>query len=331
MHRLIEEKGRFCMIKHVAIIGAGMAGLSAARQLKKKGFGITIFEKSRRVGGRMATRRVNGLQFDHGAQYFTAKGPQLQAMVGEWRESGRADQWFDGAFVGTPGMPAPARAMAEGHTIISECQVTALRHARGGWSVHDANGFIKTPGNGTFSGIILAVPAPQAVTLAETAAVDLPELERVRYAPCWALMLAFSGPLSLPDDRFKPQDHAISWIARNASKPGRAREHETFIIHATPDWSREHLEWSPDAAVAELTARFQVLTGIREQPYFSAAHRWRYALVEETARAAFLWDEDKRLGACGDWCLGPRVEAAFDSGHALAELVVRTWEVDVVA
>ena len=311
-------------MKQIAIIGAGIAGLAAAQRLKNPELGITLFEKSRGLGGRMATRRFEDLQFDHGAQYFTAKGPRFSAMVMQWGENGHADEWFDGAFVGSPGMTAPARAMAKGHTIVAGCHVAAIRKEGSGWSIYDARGLVKTPGNGCFSAVILAVPAPQAAPLAASAGVDLLELAKVRYAPCGALMLAFSERLSLLDDRVKPQDDAIAWIARNASKPGRGRETETVIVHATPDWSRQHLEWSPDVAASELVARFQSLAGVHELPTFSAAHRWRYALVEETAGVAFLWEDEPRLGACGDWCLGPRVEAAFDSGEALADAILHT-------
>jgi predicted DCC family thiol-disulfide oxidoreductase YuxK len=216
-------------------------------------------------------------------------------------------------------MTAPARALGEGLPVILGSTVTELRHDDGAWSVYATDGLIQTPGNGKFSTVILAVPAPQAAPLAASAGVVLPQLEKVRYAPCWALMLAFAEPVGLRDDRHRLADDAIAWIARNGSKPGRSHETETVVVHATPDWSRPHLEWSPDAAASELIARFQSVTGISAQPYFSTAHRWRYALVEEAAGPAFLWDEDVRLGACGDWCLGPRVEAALDSGEALAK------------
>lgn len=201
-------------MKQIAVIVAGIAGLAAARILRQSGFVTTLFEKSRGLGGRMATRRVEDLQFDHGAQYFTAKGPRFSAMVRQWGENGHADEWFDGAFVGSPGIKAPARAMAEGHTIVAGGQVAAIRKEEAGWSIYDPSGLVKTPGNGSFSAVILAVPAPQAAPLAASAGVDLLELAKVRYAPCWALMLAFSERLSLLDDRVKPQDDAIAWIAR---------------------------------------------------------------------------------------------------------------------
>lgn len=318
------------MSKQIAIIGAGIAGLAAAQRLKQSGISVTVFEKSRGVGGRMSTRRIDDLQFDHGAQYFTACGDRFHALVGQWRSAGHADEWFDGAFVGLPGMTAPARAMAQGHVLVGGCQVTALRRDDIGWSIYTVDGLVETPGNGRFAAVILAVPAPQAVSLAASTGAALPGLETAYYAPCWALMLAFSQPLALCADRIRPYDDVIDWIARNGSKPGRSQEKETVVVHAGPEWSREHLECSPEAAAHAIVARFKDITGISAQPYLCAAHRWRYALVERVAGAAFLWNEGARLGACGDWCLGPRVECAFDSGEAIAHGILQTLEAHLV-
>ena len=318
------------MASRIAIIGAGMAGLAAARRLKHHDVDVTIFEKSRGVGGRMATRRVDDLRFDHGAQYFTINDKRFDAVVNEWQAAGHVQEWFEGAFVGTPGMTAPAHAMADGLSILNRCQVTGLRRDENGWALFDENGLLDTPDNGRFAAVILALPAPQAAPLAAAAGVLLSGLETVRFAPCWALMLSFSPVVELPDDQMRPQDQAISWIARNSSKPDRTRTVDTFVVHATADWSRRHLELSSEAAAKELTDQFERLTGIDAQPAFSAAHRWRYAFVEKTAGSAFLWDSSARLGACGDWCLGPRVEAAFDSGNALGAAVIHTLGADFV-
>lgn len=324
------------MADGIAIIGAGMAGLAAARALKAAGLEPTLFDKSRGLGGRMATRRVDdpalgALTFDHGAQYFTAKGPAFRAVVDDWCAAGRATAWFNGGYVGTPGMTAPARALAEGLTVVGGCPVTGLRRAADGWTVATASGAVDTPGNGGFAAVVLAVPAPQAVPLAASAGVAMPALAAVRYGPCWALMLAFDAPLGLDWNHLRREDGPIGWVARNASKPGRAGGAETLVVHAGPDWSRQHLELTPEAAEAALDPLWRAATGITAAPRFVSVHRWRYALVEETAGEACLWDADTKLGACGDWCLGPRVEAAFDSGAAMAARVIESLGVSRAA
>jgi hypothetical protein len=310
------------MTRQIAIIGAGMAGLAAAHRFRDAGHAVTLFDKSRGLGGRMATRRAGALQFDHGAQYFTARGERFRALVDGWLAGGQVGEWDIGSYVGMPGMSAPARAMAAGCTIVAGSQIASLHRDDAGWSIHDAGGPVATPGNGSFTAAILAVPAPQAIPLAASAGIGWSPMQQASYAPCWALMLAFDESLDLPSDRMRPEHAAIGWIARDSSKPGRSRETETVVVHATPDWSRANLEDGPGDVAPRLLAAFRDLSGIAAQPGFIAAHRWRYALVERTAGQPFLWDEATNLGACGDWCLGPRVEAAFESGDALAEVML---------
>jgi renalase len=306
----------------VAIIGGGIAGLAAARMLRDAGMACTIFDKSRGLGGRMATRRVDAWQFDHGAQYFTARGPRFRATVDAWRRDGHAAEWFDGAFVGTPGMTRPARAMAQGVEIVAGCQVAGLRRTGAGWSLLAADGPVATPDNGSFAAVILAVPAPQARPLAESAGVMFPALADVRYAPCWALMLGFAADPGPAQTHIRDTDGDVAWIARNSSKPGRPHGVHTFVAHAGAGWSRRNLELSADSAGRDLWAQARRLSEFSAEPVFAVAHRWRYALVENPAGDACLWDATACVGACGDWCLGPRVESAFDSGEALARNVL---------
>jgi predicted NAD/FAD-dependent oxidoreductase len=94
------------------------------------------------------------------------------------------------------------------------------------------------------------------------------------------------------------------------------------VIHASPAWTREHIKLTPDEACAALLERFAATTGIVSQPSYASAHRWLYALVEQAAGAPCLWDAYMQIGACGDWCIGPRVEAAFESGRAMADMVL---------
>ena len=310
------------MTGEIAIIGAGIAGLAAARKLRAAGHSCTLFDKSRGLGGRMATRRAGDWQFDHGAQYVTARGPRFRALVEEWRAGGQAAEWFDGAFVGLPGMSAPPRGMAEGATLVTGCAVTGLRRDSAGWTVLTAEGSADTPANGRFDAVILGLPAPQILPIVASAGLVFAELANVRYAPCWTLMLGFAAPLTLRDEYLRPEDGVIAWIARNASKPGRPPGKETVVMQATADWSRRHLEAGPEAISAVLLPHFLLASGTRAMPDFMTAHRWRYALVEQAADQPCLWDAAARIAACGDWCLGPRVEAAFDSGEAAADAVL---------
>ena len=313
-------------IRTIAVIGAGIAGLAAARRLHNAGLRVLVFEKSRGVGGRMATRREGDLRFDHGAQYFTARGPLFSAEVEAWTKAGILGHWpaslptgtGEGSFVGVPDMTAPARALADGLLIVVDRRIDGLARAEGGWRLRDATGIVSTAGIDHFDAVILAVPAPQAIALAASGGIEVPELERATYAPCWSLMLTLAHVVPNLPDAYAPEDSAIAWIARNATKPGRPALPETLVLHATPDWSCVHLEETP-AAVASLLAERLTQCLHRDPRVLTAtAHRWRFAQVERAAGVPFAWMDELRIGACGDWCLGARVEAAFDSGVALA-------------
>jgi predicted NAD/FAD-dependent oxidoreductase len=198
--------------------------------------------------------------------------------------------------------------------------VTKLRKLATGWSVETSAGPADAKDNGHYDSVIMAVPAPQAQTIFERSDVHFPALASVRYAPCWALMLALEAPLRAQQLWWRPEGGDIAWIARNGTKPQRAGE--TLVVHASPVWSRDHLELTPDEALKHLLPKVSALLRERIAPIYATAHRWRYALVEQAVGQACLWNEELRIGACGDWCLGPRVECAYDSGRALAQMVM---------
>lgn len=304
------------MVANVAVIGAGMSGIAAARTLADAGCSVRVFDKGRGIGGRLATRRVGSDTFDHGAQFFTAHGASFSACLTAWQQAGVAARWFDDRFVGLPAMGTPVRALAAGLEVTTGRTVVSLSRAGAEWRLDTKEGDIAATAS-QFDAVILAVPAPQAAALLRGTGAVLPGIERASYAPCWALMAAFETPVA-EFERVAPAGGAFAWIARNDTKPGRTSASPCYVAHASPAWSREFLELTADDAKSRLLEALAKQAGSDLPPLrHAAAHRWRYALVETPLGATHLWDAALRIGACGDWCLGGRVEAAFDSGRAL--------------
>ncbi len=322
----------------IAVIGAGMAGLSCAGALHRAGAAVTLFDKSRRVGGRLATRRVDGLLFDHGAQYATVRDPAFVTTMQAMAAAGTAAPWpaaGEGRWCGVPGMSALARHMEqEGVGILHAGRHVAFLHrdSQGGgghgWHVRHRDttetppGLVSDAGGevaGPFDRVAVALPAPQAAGLLHPHAFAA-EAARTPMAPCWAAMLAFGEATAAPD-LLRPETGPLRWIARDSSRPGRAATPECWVAHATPEWSRGHLEQPAETVLALLHTVFAAETGIAAAPRFAAVHRWRYALSEAPLGTPALWDAAAGLGVCGDWCLGARVEAAFLSGRALAGMM----------
>ncbi len=312
----MAERDPTLSARTVAIVGAGLAGLACADALAAAGLTVTLFDKGRAPGGRMATRRIGTsageASFDHGAQYFTVRNAAFRRQVLQWQEAGLAAPWssLPDAWVGTPSMAAPVRAMAKRHQVRFPVQVDTIGHNGTGWQVEGA----------AFDALAVALPAEQAASLlrsvhpafAATAAQTPAE-------PCWTVMAAFAVPLPAAD--ILREDGPIGWAARNSSKPGRTGP-EAWVVQAGPDWSRANLERRPDEIVPLLLQALAARLGeTLPEPLAANAHRWRYARSGAEGSGA-LWDPAVRLGLCGDWLLGPRVEVAWQSGTQLAAAIL---------
>ena len=310
----------------IAVIGAGMAGLACAASLAGRGERVAVFDKGRGLGGRLATRRSGPWRFDHGAQYVTAREPVFRTYLEHAAEQGHAALWVPAAdlsdrspwWVGTPGMSGLVRPLAEGLDIATGCRVEALEGGPGAWQLVLAGEAGKA---GPFDSVMLCLPAPQAAELAGPWSALACRLETVAMAPCWTAMLGFERAPHVAADVLTDRSGVLAWCARNASRPARP-DGEAWVLHASAEWSRAHLEADPDWVLDALTDAFaERLGGGLPAPVHGEAHRWRHARVTHPLEEPALWDGKARLGLAGDWCLGARVEAAWTSGRALAALV----------
>lgn len=343
------------MTLNIAIIGAGIAGITAARTLANAGHHVQVFEKSRGPGGRMSTRDSNFGTFDHGAQYFTVRDPRfslaIQAVPGTtdicrpWSanavrvldplghvfEAARASK--EAHFVAKPGMNALVRHWAEplGKAVHSNTPITRLeRGAKGLWTLH-ADGHKFTG----FDHVLLAIPSVQAANLLKASGKEaadaqwLQAMNAVDVAPCWTLMLAFPNATQ-PNLHIGPQwnaarsiHHRIAWLARESSKPGRGKV-ERWTVQASAAWSAEHINDTDARVQAKLLRAFSELTGIRAEPAHTQVHRWLYAKTITPLGVSHQYNPANGLGTCGDWHLGHRVEDAFVSGLELALAVCQS-------
>ena len=327
---------------HVAIIGAGMAGLAAARTLQSNGAQVKVFDKSRGPGGRMATRRVDKQAFDHGAQYFTVRDERFRRYVQSWIQDGHVQQW-DGTigtlepegnytekdistirYVGTPRMSSITRHMARDLDIRFKTRVHHAEFSEDQWHLADN----EQHSLGAYDALIVTTPPLQALPLLQQSSTLQQHVEKVNMLPCWAVLASFDQVLEIPFDGLFVQESPLSWISRNSSKPERP-EQESWILHASPEWSLAHLENDSNSVLDMLLSAFLTATGLADiKPMYSTAHRWRYALAEVPLKRECLWDADLKLAVSGDWCNGSRVEGAFLSGIAAAGRVAGLPDAD---
>ncbi|SHG62855.1 NAD(P)/FAD-dependent oxidoreductase [Massilia sp. CF038] len=315
---------------HIAVVGAGIAGLSCATALQHAGYRVSVFDKSRGPGGRMSTRRGDSWQCDHGARFFTADDPGFRAEVARWERAGVAAPWYpelrqidaagrvtrgDAAerFVGTPGMSAPARMLASSLALYSGQTVSAVQRDGTSWRLLGQGEALS---GCRFDALVIALPAPQAAQLLHAVAPRQGALAAsVTMAPCWALMLQYAQPQALGFDAAQLAAGALCWAARDSAKPGRSGS-ESWVLHASAAWSTAHIDADPVTVAAQLLPAFAELGAAA--PVQWQAHRWLYATPATPRAEVFDWDPKLALGLCGDWLGGVNVEAAWLSGRRLA-------------
>ena len=333
----------------IAVIGAGVAGLSCGRTLGDHGLSVEVFDKGRGPGGRASTRRSReGYAFDHGAQYFTVRDEVLRRHLEAWQQQGVAAEWtprvggvdadevdLDSSnttkrYVGVPGNDAICDHLATDLEPRYETEVVELvGDDDGGWRLR----FDGSEESAPFDAVVITAPAPQAAALLKSEAPELAaEVASVEFRPTWALMVAFDAPLSIDADALFINDGPLGWIARDTSKPGR-RGVDNWVAHATPQWSEEHLDHSAAEvrqlmmdALSSIAGRFGASL---PEPEFVRAHRWRFArAAPPLERGVLAAPEGAGLYVCGDWLAGSRIEGAFMSGIATAGRILGRIAVD---
>mgnify|MGYP002377438942 CR=1 FL=1 len=308
-----------------------MAGLSAARVMRRAGCYVEVFEQDRIIGGRLATTRLGIGTFDTGAQYLTARSTTFCKFVDEIVGSGYAARWTPrgaqgGAaatmqqwYVGTPGMSSILRPLAESVRIHNGRRVHTMERRDKGWHLW----FDDHTSAGPFHAVAVAVPAKEAQLLLGRLDTLAEPLSRVRMSPCWAVMVRLDQNLMPDQDVFSDMTETIRWVARNNAKPGRSGRGDNIIIHASPAWSRETEDADPESVAEDLWAEVSHALGLPPtRPAQMAAHLWRHGLVDVSLGETYLFSTGDMVGVTGDWCLGRLAEHAFDSGARLGKAIV---------
>ena len=325
------------------IVGAGIAGLSAAAELAAAGLRTVLLEKSRGVGGRMATRRVGDAICDHGAQFFTVRTPAFRATAEGGRAAGAARVWCDGfsradspdGVLAVPGDGHERWRGARGMTDLPKhllaaldpalvtlrrgARATAVRKAAGGLEVEVVEGE-HAVGSVSARGLILGCPVPQALDLLAPARPGLgPEalasLAGVTYDPCFALVLVLDGPsLVPPPGGIQFAAGPLAWVADNRLKG--ISDVPALTVHAAGDWSRVRFDDDQHAVADELERLAARWIGSARVVERSLA-RWKFATPVTVLPEPFVaCSSAPPLACCGDAFAGPRVEGAASSGRA---------------
>ncbi len=322
------------MSADVLIVGAGLAGLSAARALGDAGFRVIVLDEGEHPGGRLATAVLGAGRGDTGAQFFTTRSPEFTRQVEGWLAAGWVYEWSrgwsDGSLATTPadgypryaargGFRALAARLADGLDVRLLARVTAVAPAGDGWRVETAGGKSTEA-----RALLLTPPAPVALGLLVAGGVALPADDRaalagITFGPCLCGLLTIDGETRLPaPGALQTPGGPISWLADNQRK-GISPEARVLTVHANSAASAAHWHDADDEALAWLAdmARPWLAPGAAVRA--GELVRWPHA-VPLTLRPERCWVSglDAQLVFAGDAFGGPRVEGAVLSGEAAA-------------
>lgn len=323
------------------IVGGGMAGLIAGTVLQRHGVAVTILDKGRGIGGRLASRRIAHPRYgegvcDYGMQYFTVSDPRFQVWVAEWLQPGVVTSWWQDpasgrtCYRGTTSSRSIAQHLATSLDVRTQTCVSGLSWESPTWQIHTANSDRFQAHN-----LLITAPIPQTLALLDNSAIALPvairqRLDRVTYQPCLAVLALLDRASSIPSPGgLRLTDSALAWLADNHHQGISPRAH-AITLHATPEFSRTHWQ-ADDTVIAEILLD-------RAAPWLAATvvedrvHRWLYSQPQTFYPAAYLAiPEPGLLVLAGDaFSQTPTAEpslhlqTAMLSGLAAAEYLLKT-------
>jgi renalase len=329
-------------MKDAIIIGAGLSGLVCGQQLRNAGLDVAIVEKSAGVGGRMATRRLQGTWVDHGAQYITVRDDGFGRFINKLKEKKIVQPWTRMVYKLTPkglqppdtdqiypryvcdkGMTAIAKFLAAEQQVALNTRVNSVTHQGNAWHlITDSQEPIVT------RAVVCTIPAPQMLPIFEpvlgAAPTFVKALQSIKFAPCLSLMAGYAGTEPIPKEWQAIRvidDPIVNWIAIDSSKHPDQAKQPVFVFQSTAEFARQSFE-ETDLELAGKKILKQVsklLAGWLANPEWWQLHRWRYAFAEEALGVACLsTTEPLPLVCAGDWCAGQNVEGAYQSGLAAA-------------
>lgn len=338
----------------VVVIGAGLSGLAAARSLNQSGYAVLVLDKSRGVGGRLASRRVKDTVLDHGCPLLQPLGPYQSDLIEQGVAAGLLHPWSPAVYdlranqlqrrpsrhpyyTAEAGLNALAKLLATGLEIQKQAQVSQITPLGQGWQLE-----LMAPGLEplTTRCLVMALPAPQISPLISPLQASLEgikdlqtQLQQVRFRPIITAIAGYPPHPPTPDPGpgwmiWSEDPNDLACIILDSSKRPQPAE-PVVVIHSQADFARAHLDHSDLSGVGTqlLTQAGQLVAAWIAAPQWLQVHRWRYGQVSHPLAAALLKTEKlPALVGCGDWCGGDwgehtGVEAAIASGHQAASWI----------
>jgi renalase len=326
----------------IAVIGAGIAGLACAQQLHQADRRVVVIDKSRGLGGRLATRRLAGTHADHGVCYLRPKGELFRAWIEELVVAGVLRVWTEGihslaadgtlqppgklapCYAAPQGITAVAKYLAQGLEVIGGRHITTITPIADGWQINAADWSISA------AQVIIAIPPAQALAISGDV-IDsncAQQISSVIFTPSITAIAIYpsnqqSSAAQLPWQGIQCEHPELGWIGLDSSKQ-LAPQQPILLVQSSGAFATQNFDAPDLSKIGErLLSLAEPFAPGLHHPELVQTHRWGYAFAQNPISAKFVKAKTAApLYFCGDWCGGDRVESAYLSGLALADQIL---------
>ncbi len=271
----------------------------------------------------MSTRYKTPFEFDHGAPYFSIENTRFRSFLRGSVDPSFLAEWPNGvdsntgekstSYVSVPKMTSVCKSLADSIDVSLQTEIGRIERCGDVWDVIDVSGLSL----GRFDWVVSSAPAPQAAQWMPSEFAGYDVLAGVKMLGVFSLMLGFNEDLSFSVPFRQFQNSPVGKVMLNSSKPGRS-DASSIVVQSSTEWAERHMESDRDWVTAQLIEEASRLTAMdMSSADHCSLHRWRYAIPSASANVDYLFDKTEKLAACGDWCLGGGVEAAFLSADRL--------------
>ena len=310
---------------NIAIIGAGMTGITLANMLQTK-VKLTLFEKSRGIGGRMSTRRAEPYQFNHGAQYFKINNKEFKdflsplikkKIIKPWKPNYiefinkkfiKKHKFNNKYYTGVTKMNSIVKYLAKNSFFIkSSCKIEEIKREQNKWIIIDSEKLYYGP----YDWLFLTIPPNQTTDILDKNFKYLQIIKKIKMRSCYSIMLGFEKIKEFNFDTALLLDEDIRWLSINKRNIGK-KVFTNLLINSSYNFAEKNINRSNDLLSEFLIKQASGILNYDLKHYnHKAVHFWKYAMTEKSNNFGSFLDENLKIVVSGDWCMNGKVEGAF--------------------
>jgi renalase len=301
----------------IAIIGAGFSGCNLYNNLKQKYEDITIFEKSRGVGGRLSTKYIEDKFIDHGNSTLIPITDDLKMFCLDLAKNGVVKAKYD-EFIPKNGINQICKFLIDEKDLIKNTKITKAQNIDNKWLLEDEN-------NHTYEGfdlLFISIPAPQILQMNIELEEDIKEkLSTIKYDSIFSTVLYSNEDIKL-DENIIYENPDIENIINN-SKKYLYKEFSSYVIHSTKEFANCINEKSKEEIFEILLTSFDDEIKEDLERFNIIPHLWKYAHAKNSLDMPYYLNSEKNLGFIGDYFNYNNVEAALLSSELLGSIELK--------